>query len=134
MSYLQCVRLYTKDRGQAEKHVLLSAFMQHAFTLKTLSREDYQPMRVSAQMVTIMIGANDFCSHMCYLKNFSFTPQLHEDSLIKALDYLRDNMPRTVINLVPPPREYVRKHTHSLQRIYMSQICAWGLECTTCNK
>jgi len=91
-------------------------------------------MRVSAQMVTIMIGANDFCSHMCYLKNFSFTPQLHEDSLIKALDYLRDNMPRTVINLVPPPREYVRKHTHSLQRIYMSQICAWGLECTTCNK
>jgi GDSL-like Lipase/Acylhydrolase. len=88
-------------------------------------------MQTYAQMVTIMIGANDFCSHMCYLKNFSFTPQLQKDSLIKALDYLRDNMPRTVINLVPPPREYNRNHTHSLQRNYISQCCAWGLECIT---
>ena len=94
----------------------------HIQSLKTLWREDYQSMRVSAQMVTIMIGANDFCSHMCYLKNFSFTPQLHKDSLIKALDYLRDNMPRTIVNLVPPPREYVRNHTHSIQRNYISQL------------
>ena len=78
------------------------------------SREDYQPMRMSAQMVTIMIGANDFCSHMCYLKNFSYTPQLHMDNLMKALDYLRDNMPRTIVNLVPPPREYVRNQTASV--------------------
>jgi len=106
----------------------------HSFKLKTLSREDYQPMRMSAQMVTIMIGANDFCSHMCYLKNFSFMRRLHKESLIKALNYLRDNMPRTIVNLVPPPREYVRNHTHSLQRNYISQFCAWKLECITCNK
>lgn len=89
---------------------------------------------MSAQMVTIMIGANDFCSHMCYLKNFSFMRRLHKESLIKALNYLRDNMPRTIVNLVPPPREYVRNHTHSLQRNYISQFCAWKLECITCNK
>lgn len=60
-------------------------------------------------MVTIMIGSNDFCSHMCYMKNFSMTPKLHKDNLIKALDYLRDNMPRTIVNLVAPPRKYIRK-------------------------
>lgn len=80
---------------------------------------------MSAQMVTIMIGANDFCTHMCYLRDFSLTPQLHKDSLIKALDYLRDNMPRTIVNFVPPPSEYVRNHTHTLQRNYMSQF--WGV-------
>ena len=74
--------------------------------------EVYQLIHMSAQMVTIMIGANDFCSHMCYLQNFSATPQLHKNSLIKTLDYLRDNMPRTIVNLVPPPREYVHNHTH----------------------
>ncbi|PNF40544.1 hypothetical protein B7P43_G08164 [Cryptotermes secundus] len=56
------------------------------------------------KMVTIMIGSNDFCSHMCYMKNFSMTPKLHKDNLIKALDYLRDNMPRTIVNLVAPPQ------------------------------
>ena len=91
-------------------------------------------MRMCAQMVTIMIGANDFCSHVCYLKNISLTPQLHKDSLIKALDYLRDNMPRTIVNLVPPPREYVRNHTHSLQRNYTSQFWGRALECITCNR
>ena len=91
-------------------------------------------MLMSAQMVTIMIGANDFCSHLCYLKNFSFAPQLHKDSLTKALDYLRDNMPRTIVNLVPPPREYVRNNTRSLQRNDISQFWAWGLENITCNQ
>jgi lysophospholipase L1-like esterase len=80
-------------------------------------------MRMSAQMVTIMVGANDFCAHMCYLKNFSFMRQLHKDSLIKALNYLRDNMPRTIVNLVPPPREYVRNHTQSTAQLFISVLC-----------
>jgi lysophospholipase L1-like esterase len=86
-----------------------------------------------AQMVTIMIGANDFCSHTCYLKNFSIMPQLHKENLIKALDYLKDKMPRTIVNLVPPPREYVLNHAHDLQWNYISQLCACGLA-TTRNK
>ena len=60
-----------------------------------------------------MIGANDICSHMCYLKTFSDMPRLHKNSLIKALDYLRDKMPRTIVNLVSPPSEYVRNRTHA---------------------
>jgi hypothetical protein len=54
-----------------------------------------------------MIGSNDFCSHMCYLRDLSVPPKIHKDNLVKALDYLRDNMPRTIVNLVAPPREYV---------------------------
>jgi hypothetical protein len=63
-------------------------------------------------MVTIMIGGNDFCSHMCYLKDFSVTPERRKEDMMKALDYLRDNMPRTIVNLVAPPRKYVRTYTY----------------------
>jgi hypothetical protein len=90
-------------------------------------------MWICVQMVTIMVGANDICSHTCYLKNLSLGSQIHKNSLIKALDYLRDNMPRTIVNLVPPPREYVRNHTHSLLSNYISQFWVWALECITCN-
>lgn len=56
------------------------------------------------KMVTIMIGSNDFCSHMCYMKDFSLAPKIQKENLIKAMDYLRDNMPRTIVNLVAPPQ------------------------------
>jgi hypothetical protein len=68
-------------------------------------------------MVTIMIGSNDFCSHMCYLKDISMTSKLHKNNLVKALDYMRDNMPRTIVNLVSPPRKYTRKVMHYMQHV-----------------
>ncbi|XP_068085167.1 phospholipase B1, membrane-associated-like [Anabrus simplex] len=54
------------------------------------------------KLVTLMIGANDFCSNMCYV-NSTELPEKHRFDLIKTLDFLRDNMPRTLVNVVAPP-------------------------------
>jgi hypothetical protein len=54
---------------------------------------------------------------MCYLKDLAMTPKLHKDNLLKALDYLRDNLPRTIVNLVSPPREYIRKVMNYMQHV-----------------
>lgn len=52
------------------------------------------------QMVTLFFGANDLCSGQCYKKE-QFTPAAHAYKLMKALDYLDENLPRTLVNLVP---------------------------------
>lgn len=50
-----------------------------------------------------MMGANDFCSDMCYLERPSLTIDYHESNLTKALRIIRDNLPRTFVALIPPP-------------------------------
>jgi hypothetical protein len=77
---------------------------------------------------------------MCYLEDLSVTLERHKEYMTKALDYLRDNMPRTIVNLVAPPREYVftetyvavalRKTTlkasdHSV--LHLEESCFWTL-------
>ncbi|XP_073985770.1 phospholipase B1, membrane-associated-like [Rhodnius prolixus] len=52
------------------------------------------------KMVTLFFGANDLCSGQCYKKE-QFTPAAHAYKLMKALDYLDENLPRTLVNLVP---------------------------------
>ncbi|XP_069700370.1 phospholipase B1, membrane-associated-like [Periplaneta americana] len=69
--------------------------------MKTDKRVDYER---DWKMVTIMVGPNDFCSHMCYMRNPSNEIKIHHNELVKALNYLRDNMPRVIINLVAPPQ------------------------------
>ncbi|XP_039428997.1 phospholipase B1, membrane-associated-like [Culex pipiens pallens] len=56
------------------------------------------------KLLTFMIGGNDFCSDVCYQTNATeWINQAQEKSLIKTLKYLRHNMPRTIVNLVPSP-------------------------------
>ena len=53
-------------------------------------------------MVTLMIGANNLCSHTCLRKNFwPHSPHGHATFLKAALDILHANMPKTFVNLVP---------------------------------
>ncbi|KAK9506832.1 hypothetical protein O3M35_008694 [Rhynocoris fuscipes] len=52
------------------------------------------------KLVTMFFGANDLCSGQCYNKEY-FGPRAHAQKLMKALDYLHDNLPRTLVNLVP---------------------------------
>nr|ATU82880.1 secreted Esterase/lipase protein [Pristhesancus plagipennis] len=52
------------------------------------------------KLVTMFFGANDICSGQCYNKEY-FGPRAHALKLMKALDYLHDNLPRTLVNLVP---------------------------------
>lgn len=58
------------------------------------------------KLITILIGPNDFCLDFCYQRNPDKAPINHERDLITTLRILRDNLPRTVVNLVLPPSEY----------------------------
>ncbi|XP_058461606.1 phospholipase B1, membrane-associated-like [Malaya genurostris] len=56
------------------------------------------------KLLTFMIGGNDFCSDVCYQTNATeWINAVQEKYLIKTLQYLRHNMPRTIVNLVPSP-------------------------------
>ncbi|XP_055692992.1 phospholipase B1, membrane-associated-like [Lutzomyia longipalpis] len=56
------------------------------------------------KIVTYMIGGNDFCSDVCYQANATmWINEMQEKYLIESLRYLRDNLPRTIVNLVPSP-------------------------------
>lgn len=55
------------------------------------------------KMVTILIGPNDFCLDLCYQATPEKSIENHRIELIETLRILRDNLPRTIVNLVTPP-------------------------------
>lgn len=55
------------------------------------------------KLVTILIGPNDFCSDFCYQPNPEKSVKKHKLDLMATLRILRDNLPRTMVNLVTPP-------------------------------
>lgn len=65
------------------------------------------------KMITILIGPNDFCLDFCYQRNPDKAPYNHERDIVIALRILRDNLPRTIINLVTPPSkcQYIYKYS-----------------------
>lgn len=52
------------------------------------------------KMITVFFGANDICSAQCYNKEKA-SARSHALKLMKALDYLYENLPRTFVNLIP---------------------------------
>ncbi|KAK6640436.1 hypothetical protein RUM44_012130 [Polyplax serrata] len=52
------------------------------------------------KMVTIFIGAMDFCFGMCYRDNPQEIVEEHRKHLMETLIKLRDNLPRTIVNVV----------------------------------
>ncbi|XP_055382450.1 phospholipase B1, membrane-associated-like [Condylostylus longicornis] len=80
--------------------------------IKNDSRVNFEK---SWKMVTICMGGNDFCTFICTMKNPEILPKLHRRNMIKALRYLRDNLPRTFVNVVtePPPHKVVLLKTNS---------------------
>lgn len=54
-----------------------------------------------------MIGPNDFCLDICFMNNTERSVDNNANDLVTALRTLRDNLPRTLINLVIPPSEYI---------------------------
>ncbi|KAF6210451.1 hypothetical protein GE061_013557 [Apolygus lucorum] len=52
------------------------------------------------KLVTMFFGANDVCSGQCFDKEH-YSPAAHAHKLMRALDYLQENMPRAIVNLVP---------------------------------
>lgn len=64
-------------------------------------------------VITILIGPNDFCLDFCYQNEPKRSPDNHRRDLIETLRILRDNLPRTIVNVVTPPSEYILFHNKS---------------------
>ncbi len=53
--------------------------------------------------MTLFIGGNDFCLNICYYDEQDQVVRNAEHDLVKTLRYLRDNLPRTIVNVLLPP-------------------------------
>ncbi|XP_050427223.1 phospholipase B1, membrane-associated-like [Adelges cooleyi] len=51
------------------------------------------------KLITIWIGANTFCTQICYEDHNKLT-QLYYEKLHRALSYIKNNLPRTIVNFV----------------------------------
>ncbi|XP_014478847.1 PREDICTED: phospholipase B1, membrane-associated-like isoform X2 [Dinoponera quadriceps] len=54
------------------------------------------------KLISIMIGVNDFCTNICWNSSPSSILDKHKADLIQVLTTLRENLPRTLISLIPP--------------------------------
>lgn len=76
---------------------------------RPLDRVVSQSNFISTQLITILIGPNDFCSNFCDTDDLDRTVEHHENDLVIALRSLRDHLPRTMVNLITPPgRDYAK--------------------------
>ncbi|XP_014095915.2 phospholipase B1, membrane-associated [Bactrocera oleae] len=71
--------------------------------VKRLSRDPKVNMTADWKLITLLIGNNDFCSDVCYLPRPEDAIKRHEENMVKTYRYLRDNVPRLMINVVPSP-------------------------------
>lgn len=65
-----------------------------------------------------MVGDNDFCSEMCYYKDPEVVLEKHKRDLLSVLRILKVNLPRTIVNIIPP----IRKFNFSLNKFFKSFI------------
>lgn len=55
------------------------------------------------KLVTVCMGGNDICSFLCTMPDPEALPEKHRQRLLRSLRYLRDNLPRAYVNVVPVP-------------------------------
>lgn len=51
----------------------------------------------------MLIGPNDFCLDMCYYQDPNIIVERHEQELTETLRIIRDNLPRTFMQVVVSP-------------------------------
>ncbi|VVC30184.1 Hypothetical protein CINCED_3A016076 [Cinara cedri] len=54
------------------------------------------------KLISIMMGSNTFCLELCY-EDYTTYAEKHRQELLKALLYIKENLPRTIVNLVLSP-------------------------------
>ncbi|XP_050420252.1 phospholipase B1, membrane-associated-like [Adelges cooleyi] len=54
------------------------------------------------KLITILMGSNTFCLQLCYEDNVKLI-NLHKNKLYSSIFYIKQNLPRTIINLVLSP-------------------------------
>lgn len=70
------------------------------------------------KLITLLIGPNDFCLDICYHDRPESIVDSHETDLLATFRNIRDNMPRTMINVLIPPC----KNTINLKMFLISKF------------
>jgi len=52
-----------------------------------------------------MMGSNTFCLELCY-EDYTMYAEKHRQEVLKSLLYIKENLPRTIVNLVISPSKY----------------------------
>lgn len=68
------------------------------------------------KLVTLFIGSNDFCADICFHVSPEKAVDLHEADMLRTLRYLRDNVPRLMVNVVPTPNLSILTSMRNLPR------------------
>ncbi|TDG51313.1 hypothetical protein AWZ03_002400 [Drosophila navojoa] len=71
--------------------------------VKRMRNDPHVNMTRDWKLVTMFIGNNDFCADICFHPQPELTIKLHEQNMLKTYRYLRDNVPRLMLNVVPAP-------------------------------
>ncbi|KAL4118890.1 hypothetical protein QTP88_011772 [Uroleucon formosanum] len=77
------------------------------------------------KLVTMMMTSNTFCLELCY-EDYTTLAEKHRQETLKSLLYIKENLPRTMVNLIlSPSLEILLKFTN------LPKICFWThiLEC-----
>ena len=68
-----------------------------------MQNDENVDMKRHWKLVTYMIGANDFCSEICKFDNQEGLIENAGNNLYAVLKLLKENLPRTLVNVVLPP-------------------------------
>lgn len=71
--------------------------------VKRLQHDPKVNMTHDWKLVTLFIGNNDFCTDICFYPKPELTVSYHERNMLKTYRYLRDHVPRLLLNVVPAP-------------------------------
>ncbi|XP_018359808.1 PREDICTED: phospholipase B1, membrane-associated-like isoform X1 [Trachymyrmex cornetzi] len=71
--------------------------------IKKIKNDPRINMQKHWKLISLMIGANDFCNEICWTSSPWSILENHKVDLLQVLRILRDNLPRTFVALIPPP-------------------------------
>ncbi|XP_034108907.1 phospholipase B1, membrane-associated [Drosophila albomicans] len=71
--------------------------------VKRLQRDPHVNMTHDWKLITLFIGNNDFCTDICFYPKPEVTIANHEKNMLQTYRYLRDHVPRLMINVAPVP-------------------------------
>jgi phospholipase B1 len=81
------------------------------------------------KLVTVYIGGNDICKDACTGDSVG-QPDMWVQSVAESLNYLRDNLPRTFVNLVQLPN--IQEYQEKLANSSYGQECQYLFASITC--
>lgn len=104
------------------------------YLINKMKRDTRINIKKHWKFISLLIGANDFCTNICTVPPWSILEE-HRIDLINTFRILRDNLPRTLVSLVIVPhlKEFVvtRKGRNSLKCYMMTTFecsCLFALQ------